>query len=204
MRKFILASLMSLFTACAPMPSDTLDFNSDSKPVKQVDNSSAVFEKQYEVIYKMWERYPTTEVQVRWAPCGVLNSYYRVMEKTVVLCTEFAAYPKTAVFVAAHEMAHAIAVQHLSVRDEESADEIAAVMMLEFGLGEELLDAALFFGDGGTDNAPPSGHPSRLFRAWNLACLASGYDKHPVKCVYLYRGTKARWDERLKQYRSED
>lgn len=199
-----LIAAMTCASGCAPVPQAPLNFTSSARePTKQVDTSSPVFLAQLAVMKDMYAQYTGLEVEVIWWPCETLNSFYSPSDKQIILCTEFAEYPEVAVFVAAHEMGHAIAFQLLKVADEESADEIAALALIETGRALQLLEAALYFKMEGGDRVGGAGHPSNNFRAWNLACLAAGADGSPAKCVALYQGTKARWEQRLAKWRRE-
>jgi hypothetical protein len=192
-------------SGCAQVP-HSLD--ADPKITKQSDTSSSVFLRQAAVVDAMGDRYPGVEYDLWFYPCRTQNSFYFPVTgyypgygsfdaHDIVLCTEFNAYPRVAVYVAAHEMAHAITHQVLGVLDEESADEVAALELIRLGLLQELLDGSLYWAAAGGDETGDSGHPANNFRAWNLACLASGADGHPAECVALYRGTLARWEARL-------
>lgn len=191
--------LLVALVACAPPPG--LAFSGATVASKQDDQASRVFLAQEQVILKMKRMYPKLEVDYRWKPCETLNSFYSPEDKTIQLCTEFAKYPKVALFVASHEVGHAVAMQFLNVDDEESADEIGALALLEMGQPEGVLDAALYWADMGDDHIGPWGHPAHNFRAWNLACMAAGSEGHPAKCVDLYQGTRLRWAKRLAKWR---
>lgn len=163
------------------------------------DTWSPVFAQQWEVISEMAKQHPEVKVDIHWIPCGEVNGFYSIEEKDIYLCTETAQYPELAVFVAAHEMGHAIAVQLLHVDDEESADEIGALALIEMGKFDDLMGAALWFLNRSLIYDSPSsyGHPSSGFRAWNLACLLVGAEDPRHRCRALYLGTKMRWDRRL-------
>ncbi len=168
-----------------------------TQPAPAKDTWSPVFDRQLEVITVMAAEHPDVTVDVLWAPCGGVNGYYVPDRKVIVLCTENAAYPELALFVAAHEMGHAIGIQLLHVDDEESADELGALAMIDQGLERELLEAGIWFLNQGDRGPSSAGHPSNYFRAWNLACMAVGSDDPRHKCRALYQGTKMRWDRRL-------
>lgn len=192
--KFI---ILVAIAACTPSVLPATD--SATKVTHVDDNATPVYSAQVLVVQSMAAEYPALDLDLRFIPCGELNGFYSPSEKTIYLCTEFAAYPAVALFVAAHETGHAIAMQFLHVGDEESADELGALAMIHQGLLDELLETAIFFreqGEGGTGG----GHPANSFRAWNLACLEAGSEGTPI-CDVLYRGTKARWDRRLADYR---
>lgn len=196
----LLALFVSLVTACAP-PDAGFVMAGAKGPTTQPDNYSEVWQAEMAIMQYMYDQYEWGDntPDVRWKSCGQENGFYSPDLNVIWLCTEFMAHPKVAVFVAAHEMGHAVTWQLLDVLDEESADEVAALALLANGQGDVVLEAALYFqalkgeGKGG-------GHPAHQFRAWNLACLAAGADGHPAKCESLYEATRYRWARRLAKY----
>lgn len=159
--------------------------------------ASEVFLEQRDIIEKMNAVYPDVEVDVRWEPCEVENSYYSPGDETITLCTEFEAYPEVAVYVAAHEMAHAIQRQTIDTTSEQDADELAALALAKFDRLDVLLAGALYWKAQPNQGRTGEGHPSASFRAWELACIADGADGGTKRCVDLYQGLRVRWNERL-------
>ena len=178
----------ALALACAPVAAE--------KPAAA--KATKTFLAQKDIVEKMNALYPDVTVDVRWEPCGTLNSFYYFNAQKIILCTEFEAYPGAAVFVAAHEMAHAIQHQLTDVTSEQDADELAALAMVKFGYTDELLDAAMFWKQRSYQGRTGEEHPAAGFRAWELACIAAGSEGAPNMCVALYYGLVVRWSERLK------
>lgn len=143
--------------------------------------------------------YPSVDVSYSWRPCETENSYYSPWTQTITLCTEFSQDPGAAVFVAAHEMAHAVTDQLADVLDENAADEVAALAMIKLDKRDELLAGAMWFRvKPNQKHIPGDPHPGRGFRAWELMCLEDGSEKAgAVECKALYYGIKAKWEHRL-------
>ena len=174
-----LANAGRVYVPPAPKPSDT-------------------YRAQRDVITKINSLFPNVEVDVRWAPCGEMNAFYDVEEKTILLCTELEEHPGLAVFAAAHEMGHALTHQLTSVTSEQSADEIAALSLIKFGYQKELLEAAVYFAAGRPAHVPGDEHPGAGFRAWELACIETGSDGGSAECRALYQGLRVIWNTRLR------
>lgn len=160
-------------------------------------SGSEVFMAQEAMIDFMRTEYPTVRATVVWKPCGQQNSYYYLKPiRRIELCTEFEADPGAAVFVAAHEFAHAVTDQLTDTTDENDADEIAALSMIEGGYIDELYAAALWWaGRPRQNHRPGAEHPGSGFRSWELMCLAAGSETsgdYP-HCEALYRGLQLKW-----------
>jgi hypothetical protein len=168
----------------------------------RVAPATEAFLAQQAVVSAMEEMYPEVEVEIVWRPCGQVNAFYYPSDKRIVMCTETEKIPGAAVFFAAHEMGHAVAIQLLSTRDEAAADEIAALAMLELGMGKELLEAAIYFKkDGNQYHEDGDSHPSHGYRAWFLACMGASMDGAPAACVNLANTTRMKWWVRLHLFR---
>lgn len=168
--------------------------------------ASSVFAKQQLVITEMNLLYPDVKVDVRWVPCGEENSGYMPLLKTIYLCTEMEVDASTALVFAAHEFGHAITEQRLGIGDEQSADELAALSLVELGYQQELLDAAVYLkSQAEQDHIPGDPHPSNAYRAWEFACIEAGSEPQTAfsvasaDCVDLYHGLRVRWERRLAQ-----
>jgi len=205
MLKFLLAGLV-FFAACANVPDPVFASASLVPPQVSVTSeysASNVYMRQKELIEKMSEGYGV-EVDVAWEPCGQENSFYYRATNKIVLCTEMSKYPAAALFYAAHEMGHSMTWQLTSSLSEIDADEIAALAMIDLGYSYELLGAALYHkADDTQGHIQGDSHPSNGFRAWYLACLATGADGGPPECVMLYQATKLKWETRLNDKQEE-
>lgn len=161
--------------------------------------ATSVFMAQWDIIDKMNRQFPDVEVDIRWMPCGMENSFYVPALKTIVLCTEFERFPQTAVYIAAHEMAHAIQHQLTDVSSEQDADELAALSLVRHGYTTALMCAAMYWRLEPNQGRTGEEHPANGFRAWELACIADGSTKDgTAECRALYDGLVVRWDHRLR------
>jgi hypothetical protein len=161
--------------------------------------ASQTFLAQRQIIEEMNSVYPDVEVDVRWEPCEEENSFYQPSDQSIHLCTEFEAYPGAAVYVAAHEMAHAIQMQRLDTTGEQDADELAALALIHFGHQQALLDGALYWRTQDRQaHHPGDEHPGAGFRGWELACIEDGSEPDgSAECKALYQGLRIRWNTRL-------
>ncbi len=168
-----------------------------------VSKASVTYQRQSDMIDAMRLEYPRVKAAVHWMPCGMVNSFYYPDLDAIVLCTEFEAYPEVAVFVAAHEFAHAVTDQLLFVTDENDADEIAALSMIKAGKTMDILGAALWWAERDyQDQWPGDDHPAAGFRAWEIMCLAVGSEAsgdYP-ECEALYKGIELKWSMRLNNW----
>lgn len=163
--------------------------------------ASETFLKQKDIIEKMNRSYPAVEVDVRWEPCEMENSFYYYRgprEGQIVLCTEMESAPSAAIFFAAHEMAHAIQHQLTDGSTEQDADELAALLMIKHGYTKELLDTAVWWKKQEHQGRTGEEHPASGFRAWEIACIAVGSEAGAQgQCAALYLGLRVRWSHRL-------
>jgi hypothetical protein len=160
---------------------------------------SDTYRAQRELVMKMNSLFPDVRVHVVWAPCGQENSFYFPEEQAILLCTEFEADPGMALFVAAHEMGHALTEQITSTASEQDADELAALAMVKFGYRTELMEAALWFRSrANQEHEGGDTHPGFGFRAWELSCIEAGSEGQSPECTALYRGLRVRWNARLR------
>ncbi len=169
-----------------------------SSPIRASKHpASDVYSAQKRIIREMNDLYPTVEVTVMWAPCGMVNAAYFPDYHAIVLCTELEQYPDAALGVAAHEMGHAITHQLTDTTDEQDADEVAALSMVHLGYQRELLALGLFFAGMPSEHQAGDPHPGPGFRAWELMCIEAGSEGQPPECVLLFNGLKVRWEHRL-------
>lgn len=208
----LLAGLLVLLLAavansgCAHVPAPkTFDASADA--VEESDGASSVFLRQEAMIDFMREQYPTVDVDVAWMPCGQQNGFYWTKPVSKIrLCTEFASDPGAAMFVAAHEFAHAVTDHLTDTTDENDADEIAALSMIEAGYTLELGQAALWWARHKVQNHHDGAeHPGAGFRAYTLACLAVGseFSGDYPDCEALYVGLRVQWWTRLHLWLAE-
>lgn len=148
--------------------------------------------------------------------CGVINAYYSPSERSIVLCYEYLAdgdkyiksaykkenvatqsYLDSGIFfhVLLHELGHAlIDVKHIPVigGEEDAADRIATIIMLEFTKSNPILGKSMFIGFLSYNWNKRFGfltklihsdlyadeHPFNEQRVFNMVCLA--YGNNPV------------------------
>lgn len=198
----LLVLLLAAFAnaGCAHTPDAVASVQADTSDASAATPASAVFLRQRDIINAMREMYPSVEADVMWRPCEQENGYYYIGAKRIELCTEFEGSPGAAVFVAAHEFAHAVTYQMLSTGGEGDADEIAAISMIDAGFTEDVMTAALWWKEHKRQTQiPGDSHPAAGFRAWELLCVAVGAaepDEYP-HCADLYRGLRVKWYMRL-------
>ncbi len=165
-------------------------------------DASDTYLRQEAMIDLMRLEYPTVEVAVNWGPCGKLNSFYYFAHR-IKLCTEFEKYPDAAVFVAAHEFAHAVTHQLIYTTDENDADEIASLSMIAAGQTSALMNAALWWSSRDRlKQWPGAEHPGAGYRGWAAMCLAIGSElsgEYPY-CENFYLGTRVKWHVRLHKW----
>ena len=185
------AALLVLLTGCwsgGPPP-----------PFVPQDAPTALQVQQRRVVEAVQLWYPVKIDAIIWRPCGTENSYYLTSARAVLLCTEMERDPLAGAFYAAHEAAHAVTWQLAGTLDEEAADEVGVLTLLRLGMTAELLGTAKrFYERHDPRHLRWDGHPSDLFRAWNIACLADGsFETGDPNCQALYVSTRDRWAMRL-------
>lgn len=166
---------------------------------------STVFADQVSVIWAMNMAYPMVNVEIVRSKCGERNAYYKgrkhpgLKTPQIVLCTEMDEFPMTAVFFAAHEMAHAITDHYTDTVSESDADELAALAMIALGLETELFVASVYWlQKDRLGHIPGDDHLPAGYRAWYLACLQEGAtEEGSDECKTLYRATDMKWARRL-------
>lgn len=147
--------------------------------------------------------------------CGVINAFYSPSQKSITLCYEYLAdgdnyinkaykresiatqaYLNTGIFfyVLLHELGHAVIdVKQIPVigGEEDAADRIAAIIMLEFAKSNPVLAKTMFIGFlsynwnkrlgvltklMNSSNLYADEHPFNEQRVFNMVCLAYGKD----------------------------
>lgn len=184
----LLPFLYALFTSPTPAPY-----------VEPAHPASDVYTAQAEAIQKMAQLFPDVQVDVRWEPCGMENSFYEPWSHNLVLCTEMADQGRdVAVGVAAHEFAHAILDQRTATSTEEDADELSALLLVKFGDHDAVLGIVKWMRSLDMPQIDGDPHPGTAFRAWELACIDSGSrGEGPAECRDLYNGLRLRYNVRL-------
>lgn len=158
-----------------------------------------------EVVEAMSADYDMDDIRVVFVPCGEVNAYYLAGWGLIAMCIESRVDPLVEAFFAAHEMGHAITNRYAKYVDEEAADEIATLSLIEHYNYKPALAAAIhWLGETHLTWVPSDGHPTYLYRAWEIACLVGGSlpaDRDPSAeheaCAEYYRATKLRWAHRL-------
>ncbi len=189
--------------SCAHTPAPVSVVAAAEADEETAPTASGTYMRQFDMIEAMRLEYPRVDAAVHWLPCGQMNSYYFPSIDSIVLCTEFEKYPDTAVFVAAHEFAHAVTEQLLYVTDENDADEIAALSMIAAGQTDALMNAALWWAERKhQEQWPGDDHPAAGYRAWSTMCLAIGSEltgTYP-SCESFYLGVRLKWQMRLNNW----
>lgn len=158
---------------------------------------SAVYTAQEAAVELMGSEYGL-DIDVIWTPCGDANGYYSAKADRVILCTEWSEYPDAAIFVAAHEAAHAVLEHRLGGGSESEADQLAVLFLIRHDAREQALAAAAWMLENLRSRQDGDTHDDREIRAWMVACMAAGSeDGGPAECRVLYRGLRALWDARL-------
>lgn len=158
------------------------------------------------VITDMTWEFPDVDVEVRWIPCMTENAWYSLASHRITLCLELNETPAP-VFVAAHETAHAITIQlgldmgQGPTAVEDAADEVAALMLIDMGREDEVVNGALWFIRMALENVDAT-HSSHTERAYRLLCLVDGATREgSLACQLMYRDAKANWDHQLAPHR---
>lgn len=197
----VVIGLVTALCGACQIPSDARSEQSGvASPVTPDPQITEMVMAQTAVLQAMHLMYPQVEVDVVWRMCGQENSYYFSQVKRIVLCTEMSSHPGTALFFAAHEFGHAVTGQILDTLDEQDADEIGALALIQLDLKAELLEAALYHKSQPWQwHLPGDSHPSNRYRAWELACLEDGSEDNPVSpiCGGFYRAIATRWAIRI-------
>jgi hypothetical protein len=143
------------------------------------------------------------DVEIAWVQCGAVNGAYFPAIHAVVMCEEDRAQPGVALFIEAHELGHAIVdqldlpVDAGPVANEAAADELAALILLDMGRQDAVIDAVVWFenmadADGSAaDQTDP--HPAPAERAYRLICLADHDDQTVPDCRIMYPQVLAKW-----------
>ncbi len=197
-----------------PLAAENLQDSFRSSRKSKTDNWTPVFLRQADIIGDMSADHPDIDFSVIWEPCGQENAFYFPESHTIHLCTELAADPGMAVFAAAHEFGHAIAMQLFDDDGEQSADALAALAMLDHGYQDDLVAAGLYFAHGSPYHIPGDTHPSSGFRAWYLMCMEEGWEHNTQNsgrfargssaCSMLYSGQDILWHMRLRLGRARN
>jgi len=155
--------------------------------------------------------------------CGVVNAYYSPSQKSIVLCYEYLddgdkyikkaykkeniatqAYLQTGIFfyVLLHELGHAmIDIKHIPIigGEEDAADRIATLLLLEFTKTNPVAGKAMFVGflsynwdkrfglltKLAHSDLYANEHPFNEQRVFNMVCLAYGSDPDLFKDIAL-------------------
>lgn len=195
--------------SCAPVPGalELRDEFGATAAAPKVDDWTPTFLAQLDIISKMHDAFPDVDAKISWQPCGTINAWYHPDTHDITLCTELASYPGMAIFAAAHEFGHAIAIQRFDDEDEQSADSLAALAMLSFGYENEAVQAGLWFRHQYLYHIPGDTHPAARFRSWFLLCMEEGWESEQETsgrfsqstsaCSLLYSGMDVYWTQRL-------
>jgi hypothetical protein len=149
---------------------------------------------QSEVIEYMLADTPADGTAYFWIPCWTENAWFYLPAGPIVLCLELG---DEAVFVAAHEAAHALIVQmdmspdgpdpvKANLAHERAADDLATIFLVEMGREANAVEGAKWFME---DMDVPAGgsHPSHRDRAGRILCLLEGSDgRGSLECSLLY------------------
>ncbi len=141
---------------------------------------------------------PGVQTGVTWRDCGEVNGYYLPIAHRVVMCNELRAFrPGLIRYVLAHELAHGI-IQQLDVpitgTEEWAADELAAVMLLATGHGNDVLEGAEFWLSWNRPEDPFDPHLGDQRRFFDMACLVFTHDGSVVRgCHASYRRSLSAW-----------
>lgn len=199
----LILGLLVSQAGCFSGAPDSLQDAADAAESDAATPASEVYLRQEAVINAMRKMYPKVEVYVAWKPCKQENGYYYIYAKRIELCTEFEGSPGAAVFVAAHEFAHAVTYQMLFTGGEGDADEIAAISMIRAGYIDDLVTAALWWKSHKRQTQHEGdSHPAAGYRAWELMCIAAGAEApadYP-ECAALYQGLRVKWHVRLTRW----
>ncbi len=141
------------------------------------------------------------DVSISWTLCGEPNGFYTPTATggEIALCLESNVDPGDAVFTAAHEAGHAVALQlDLPVdnspwADEAAADELGALGLLEAGDVDDVMAEAMWYEQHAQPAIPGDTHPPDNERAFRLMCLADGADHGSPVCRLLYHAISAKW-----------
>jgi Putative metallopeptidase len=129
---------------------------------------------------------------IQFVDCGTVNAFYIPASNTVVVCNEIAFFVGIYAgheyvgpvlrYVVLHELTHAVIRHrnlHIQVYEESVADQLAAMILIENGHADDVIDSVAWFllleAAGGVD-APTDPHLSPARRRQDLLCLAVGSD----------------------------
>jgi putative metallopeptidase DUF4344 len=131
------------------------------------------------------DAYPDLNVRITLETCGEVNAYTEEDKDNpggyhVAICREtLQRQPRLARFYFAHELAHATVHQYeipFTGSEEDAADELAALIMVENGWAIDVMYAARYFLDQEDDVPAWDPHPPNDKRAFTLRCLALKLD----------------------------
>jgi hypothetical protein len=140
-------------------------------------------------------------VHINFNECGEVNAFYTPEDRTVTLCKELldTAEPSRLRFYFAHELAHAVIDQMdipFTGSEEDAADEMAAVIMVDSGMAKDVLFTADYFYTRNLDAPPWDPHASDMKRAFNLKCIAVRAPKSAI-CQKGWDATELGWKRLL-------
>lgn len=155
--------------------------------------------------------------RVEWVWCMTPNAFFSPSENRVYLCYELLPVMKTLVpddwagairAVAAHELAHAVITNQgapFTGSEEGAADELAAISLIEAGMGADVLAVSVFWA--GVWDLDPTitwgaldeNHPAAIERARAGVCLVAGRALAHRACVDTYIRARESWYRILKR-----
>lgn len=163
---------------------------------------SPTFSTAEEDTYRLYEiehamRTPGVSAPMTWEDCGQVNAYYDHSERRIIMCRELSSEPVEVVrFIYAHELAHAAIMQRqvpYTGSHEMAADEMAAVMLTLYRHRDDVLSAADWFWESGTDLPPWADHPDDKERGFRLYCLVQGSLAQNAGCYHRWNRALLSW-----------
>ena len=161
--------------------------------------------EQSEVVEYMLEDTAAGGVKIEWAACGVENAWYWWGGGPIHMCLELDNSPAP-VFAAAHEAGHALVDglglyvdPHNPYGQEQAADELAALFLIEMGKYDAVVGGAAWFMRDFETRSRDGVHPPHAARARELLCLVDGGEQEHLgtsgnpDCLELYRTVWIRW-----------
>lgn len=138
------------------------------------------------------------EFATNWETCGQVNAFYNPEKKSVTLCTELLTVggPAFVRFVYAHEIAHAVIIQRripYTGSHETAADELATVMLILYGDGAAVDEAAEFWWARKRDMPPWDDHADDKERGFRMACLLWGSRGENAGCYERWVHSRDSW-----------
>ena len=141
--------------------------------------------------------------RVTYIDCGVTNGFYHPATGRVYICNENVSLPKGVQnFILFHELAHAVIDRHdipYTGLEEAAADEYAALVMLENGRADEVIQAGEWMMAAGGEDNPADLHLSNKRRGLTLLCMAmqKEYGLTSDLCTVNYETVKKTWGKLL-------